>query len=305
MNPGDTITVHMFDAHVPGAPPGVDAFKVVIDDLTTGKSGSMQASAANGFQNTSIIDCSGAPFNFQPEYNTAAQANMVPWAALATNISSEFEIGHFEPCSQITGRATYNAGSGVTDTYWKECHGPYENSAPGGDGNSKKVEVNDSPCFPAGDVHGALNIAPDEVTGCLDFFTQNGDLDFDGSAYWADWPTGTSPTAKFPSTFVQSLPSSGGNGYSQFMIQTDVALSESTCPGTSDTTGCSVPAPNTPGQFYPFWSRVTSGGSCVLQFGNVSAGSMGGDSQYGTDQAPTLGYPEFEGPVTSNTSCNT
>ncbi len=35
--------------------------------------GWMQASAANGFMNTSSTDCSGTPYNFQPEYNTAAK----------------------------------------------------------------------------------------------------------------------------------------------------------------------------------------------------------------------------------------
>jgi hypothetical protein len=68
--------------------------------------------------------------------------------------------------------------------------------------------------------------------------------------------------------------------------------------------GCSVPPPNGPGKFYPYWSRVNVGGTCVLEFGNVSSGfgvnDMGGDAQYGTDQESTLGYAEFLGPVQSN-----
>ena len=71
----------------------------MVNDLTR-TSGFMQASAANGFANTSIVDCSGTPFNFEPEYSTAAQANIIPWAALQTNISTEYETGHFEPCYQ-------------------------------------------------------------------------------------------------------------------------------------------------------------------------------------------------------------
>ena len=102
MNPGDTITVHMFDA---SATRGGHAFEVVIDDLTTGQTGYMQASAANGFANTSFTDCSGTPFNFQPEYSTASAANTIPWAALATNISTEFETGHFEACTSVTDAA--------------------------------------------------------------------------------------------------------------------------------------------------------------------------------------------------------
>ena len=46
--------------------------------MTTGQSGFMQASAANGFMNTSIIDCSGTPFNFEPEYNTAGRNEINP-----------------------------------------------------------------------------------------------------------------------------------------------------------------------------------------------------------------------------------
>jgi len=49
----------MFDAPAPG---GSRAFTVVIDDLTQHTSGFMQASAANGFQNTSMATCSGTPF---------------------------------------------------------------------------------------------------------------------------------------------------------------------------------------------------------------------------------------------------
>lgn len=301
MSPGDTITIQMGDAAVPGHP-GQSAFKVVIHDLTTGQTGSMQASAANGFQNTSMSDCSGTPFNFQPEYNTAARFNITPWAALQTDISTEFEIGHFEACTKVTKAAPLPLSPTFTDTQYLDCHGPYEDAAPGGDG-AKKAEVNDAPCYPAGDTHGALNTEPDTVTGCLDF-AAGGDLDFDGSSYWADWPTSTTP-GLFPGSFVESLPTTGGNQYSQYMVQTDTALSESTC--TASGAGCAVPPPNAPGHFYPFWSRVGagSGPSCTLEFGNVTSGAgvndLGGDAQYGTDQQPAFGYPEFEGPIQPNT----
>ena len=83
MNPGDTITVHIFDAALSG---GGHALEVHIDDTTTGESGFMQASAANGYMATNIGNCKGIPFNYEPEYSTAAQGNIVPWAALQTNI---------------------------------------------------------------------------------------------------------------------------------------------------------------------------------------------------------------------------
>lgn len=301
MNPGDRLTVQMSNAPVPGHT-GANAFKVVIHDLTTGQTGYMQASAANGFQNTSMADCSGTPFNFQPEYNTAAPNNISPWAALQTNISTQYEIGHFEPCTSVNGASSLAVSATVSDVFYNNCVGPYEKSAPGGD-QSKNLEVNDSPCYPAGDTHGALNTAPDTVTGCIDTFAQNGDLDFEGNSYWADWPTSTSPTATFPSSFVQSLPSTGGNQYPQYQLQTDTALSESTC--KSNGSGCAVPPPKSPGQFYPFFSRVGSGTSCTLEFGNVTSGAgvndLGGDAQYGSDQQASLGYPEIEGPILPNT----
>jgi len=301
MNPGDQLRVHMFDAPAPG---GGQAFEVVITDLTTGQTGFMQASSANGFANTSIANCSGTPFNFQPEYSTAAQANVIPWAALATNISTQFETGHWEPCTTVTNPSTLTFSGGLTDTFYNVCSGPYENAGPSGTGETGP-EPSDAYCYPAGDTHGALNTAPDTTTGCQDNFAQNGDLDFDGSPYWPEWPTGPKPTGKFPGSFVQNLPTSHGAQYSQFFLQTDVALSESTC--QANTVGCSVPPPNAPGQFYPFWTRVSDHGSCTIEFGNVSHGAgvndFGGDAGFGTDQEPTLGYPEFEGPVMSNRVC--
>lgn len=185
INPGDRITVHMFDAPAPG---GGRAFKVVIDDLTTGQSGSMQASAANGFATTSPADCSGTPFNFQPEYNTASPDNDVSWAALQTNISTEYETGHFEPCSSVSDPAGFPLfNSGLTDTYWNVCNGPYEaNDA------DESTEPSDAFCYPKGDTHGALNTPPDEVTGCEDNLEQNGDLDFDGTPFTRIGPSGRS-----------------------------------------------------------------------------------------------------------------
>jgi hypothetical protein len=302
MGPGDRISVHMFDAPVPGG--GGDAFEVVVDDLTTGQSGFMQASAANGFADTSIQNCSGTPFNFQPEYSSAKPGNIAPWTALATDISTEFEIGHFTPCTSVSKPAPLHVGLGVTDTYWSVCSGPYEAAAPGGDGSSQP-EVSDALCYPAGDTHKTQGSAPDTMNGCLDDLFQNGDLDFDGSPYWPEWPIGPVATATYPASFTQALPTSDGTQYSQFFVQTDVALSESTC-STTTTAGCAVPPPNAPGKFYPYWSRAGTGrAGCTIEFGNVSSGpgvnNLGEDAQYGTDQLATLGYPEFEGPVQTNT----
>jgi hypothetical protein len=67
-----------------------------IDDLTTGQSGFMVASGANGFQNTDPNSCAGANFDFHPEFDTAKFGNFVPWAALQANIDFAYEIGHFQ-----------------------------------------------------------------------------------------------------------------------------------------------------------------------------------------------------------------
>ncbi len=303
MNPGDTIRFHMWDAPIPGG--GGRAFEVYVDDLTTGQTGWMQASAKNGFANTSMSNCSTTPFNFEPEYNTAAKANIVPWAALATNISTEYETGHWEPCSSLSDSLTPNpfdpADTGAT---YNECNGPYETA-----GGAEGAETGDGLCYYAGDTHPGFDgpgtsTDPDVTTGCQDNYLQNGDLDFDGTPYYAEWPVGPNPTHKLPGSFVEQLPTSVGAPYQQFFIQTDLALSESTCPGTpTSTSGCTVP-PAGPGHFYPYWSRVTSPHGCTLEFGNVSSGfgvnDYGQDAQYGTDQVATLGYSEFEGPVIRN-----
>ena len=143
------------------------------------------------------------------------------------------------------------------------------------------------------------------MTACLDDYYQNGDLDFDGTPYWTEWPTGTTPNT-YPSSFVEALPTTKGAQYSSFFLQTDIALSESTCSATT-TTGCAVPPPNGPGKFYPYWSHVSTGGACSIEFGNVSTGTgvndYGKDAQFGTDRIASLGYPEFEGPVQSNSKC--
>jgi hypothetical protein len=299
MNPGDKITTHIFDAQAPG---GGHALEVRITDLTTGQSGFMQASAHNGYQATGIADCSGRPFNYEPEYNTASKGNYVPWAALETNISTQFEIGHWTPCKNLSNPATdglldFTAG----DPFWLKCNGPYESSSDGASDNAEGFG-GDAFCYPRGDQHTALNqfgvhADPNMQTGCLNFLN-GGDIDFDGTSYWADWPTGTSPTAKTPGSFVQSAPTSGGLKYLQSFFQTDVALSEASCEASFS--GCTVPPPG-PGHFYPYWSTMGTGAACRILFGNVASGpgvnNYGKDAQYGSDLRNVIGYDEFEGNI--------
>jgi hypothetical protein len=88
MNPGDTIEVSIHDT-----PSGLFTG---LRDLTTGTSGFMVASVANGFMDTNVNTCMGSPFAFHPEYSSASQNNLVPWAALQAGVGLDVEIGHFE-----------------------------------------------------------------------------------------------------------------------------------------------------------------------------------------------------------------
>jgi hypothetical protein len=291
MNPGDQLRVHIWDAPVPGGG-GAHALKVQVDDLTTGQTGWMQASAANGYKATGIADCSdGRPFNYEPEYKTAAKENIVPWAALATDISTEFEIGHFTPCTSVSNPL------GGSDPTFGTCNGPYE--SPTDNDSDPEGTIGDAPCYPAGDTHTGLGLGasdPNPIAGCLNFLGD--DEDFDGTPYWPDWPTGTTPTATNPGSFVQQAPTSQGSKYPQSFFQTDVALSEVACAEGTGTSGCTVP-PAGPGNFYPYWSTMGKGNNCSILFGNVTAGanSYGGDKQYGSDLRDQIGYDEFEGKI--------
>ncbi len=271
MNPGDTIVVHMFNARLPGGGQALEAREY---DATTGRLGFMIASAANRFMNTNPADCSGTPFNFQPEYSSAAASNILPWGAGPYMLDTEYEVGHFEPCTKVTGLQTLTDDT-FTDTYWTNCHGPYEvgNEDP-------DLEPDDSPCYPFGDTHGGT-APPNLVTGCDVFFDAIGDLDYDGTSYRADWPKSETPS-RFPGTTVDVQPTSLGRTYPQIQFETDLAATEEGCDLTTGA-GCTVPPPG-PGHFYPYWTLVRDRQlGCTWQFGNAGATgqSFGGDAQYG------------------------
>src|SRR5579859_2253270 len=123
---------------------------------------------------TSFKYCSGHPFNFQPMYNTARPQNSITWSVLQSGILTEYEIGHFVPCTTLTHAVTLANTPSITAHAWAFCHGPYEAAGPP-DPSPAGQEPTDLPCYNHGDTHGPLRVPPNEVTGCLDFFTQNGD----------------------------------------------------------------------------------------------------------------------------------
>jgi hypothetical protein len=289
MNPGDVVRAHIFNADIGG---GQHALETKLTDLTTGQSGFMIASAKNGFMSTNHVDCSGTPFNYQPEFNTARPQNAVSWAALQVNIATQFEIGHFTPCTNVVKPSVFTLGS-FTDTFWNRCLGPYEmTTAPDKDHNP---EPGDAPCYFKGDTHGGT-APPNLVTGCVNFFLANGDVDFDGTSYWPDWPNSITP-GRFPSAFRQNEPSTQGFRYPQIQFETDAPASEVTCQPSGS--GCAVPAPGSPGNFYPHWTLASVGGRCVWEFGQMSNGrSFGGTRQYGSPSA--WFFANLEGPIMTN-----
>jgi hypothetical protein len=276
MNPGDVVRTHMWDASIGG---GKRAFKVQISDLTTGQSGFMVASAANGFMNTNFFNCNGTPFNFQPLFNTARPQNSIGWSVLISGILNQFEIGHFIPCSKVTGKISLQFTPTITDTSWLECHGAYESAGPS-DPTPGGQEPTDALCYKKGATHDGFNTPPNLVTGCLDDFTQNGDLDFDGTDYYPDFPNSLK-AGPFPSPFLQQGPTTAGARYSGIQFETDAPASEITTCVPQNPTGCAVPPPNGPGHFYPYYTLAKVGGKCVWEFGHMSNGNtFGGDQQY-------------------------
>jgi hypothetical protein len=268
MNPGDLVRTHMWDASIGH---GQHAFKVQINHLTTGQSGSMVASAANGFMNTNIVTCDGTPFNFQPLFNTARKQNSIQWSALLSGILTEYETGHFEACTRLTG----TVGGGE----FNYCHGPYEKAGPP-DSSEPGEELTDAPCYYRNfSAHRAL--PPDQATGCLDFITQNGDLDFDGTPYWREWPNSLKP-GLFPSPFLEQQPVTvSGSRYSKIQFETDAPASEFTTCAPHTPQGCAIPPPHAPGHFYSYYTQARVSGQCVWEFGNMTNGNtFGGDRQY-------------------------
>jgi hypothetical protein len=102
MNPGDELIVTLADT--------MHGLKITVRDLTTGQTGFMVASGANGFASVlwdpNGTDCDVAthnlPHDFYPAYATSSEHTRVPGAAHSYNITFSDEIGHFEYCSSVS-----------------------------------------------------------------------------------------------------------------------------------------------------------------------------------------------------------
>jgi len=301
INPGDTIAVSISD------PP--QGFTTIIRDLTTHKTGFMTASAANGFMNTNIADCSGTPFTFHAEYSSAKQQNQVPWAALEGGVLMQQEIGHSEVCNSVTNKdpaVNPSGATGYTDpNVYDTCVGGSEGPNVTGEGpcnpttgvcqnaetqgsngpvacptnnftSGALCEFADGYCFKKGTRTAFINGSPvtevSRANQCFDNRYQNGDLDFNGVSYVPNtWPNGT---RNHPTAFQYVGPfQRNGKPYPKIQFETDVAASENLC---NTTTGAGCTAPPTGSKFYPFWSMSPTfsalgsfASRCVWNFGNV------------------------------------
>jgi hypothetical protein len=132
---------------------------------------------------------------------------------------------------------------------------------------------------------------------CLQNQFENGDLDYDGITYHADWPNGSS---NFPESFRYSGPFTNGHTYPQVQYESDGPASEQLC-NISTGVNCVEPPVGAPGKFYPFWSLsnkqgipgVTGKTACLWNFGNdikgITTNDFGKDKQYGTPDLARFG----------------
>jgi hypothetical protein len=277
---GDTLTVAMGDTS--------NGFKITINDRTTGQTGSMTASAANGFGEVQYnpapsTACVNIPTNFHPAYSTSSENTRVPWAAHSYNVAFSDEIGHFEYCNGVNPSTGHCAAAGVTD--------------PAG------VDGDDVGCF------SPANSTSVRVAGCL-----GTDVDFDGPEYSNTWPgtfSNAALDAQFHSTPIQftSPLTNGSTNYDRVAFEADLPRIEfATNPpcqrhfanpaDPSPGSGCVNPPVGA--SFYPFFSTNSVGGHCVWQLGgdNIpgTTNDFGGSSATGFGTAQfLLAYPAANG----------
>jgi len=262
MGSGDVLAIDIHD--------GAAGLTAIVHDLTTGETGAMTASAANGFAQVlyepASATCHEAPYTFRPMYATSSEHTRVPWAAHSYNVAFSDEIGHFEYCNAVT--------------------------AEGGDCTSNgeaSLDDDDTGCFSS-----AVSLLV-QIGGCL-----GTDNDFDGVSYQPVWP-GADPNRGqdkklHPSSVLFTSPVFGaGQNYSRVAFEADLPRIEAAdFGGACDRltgTNCVNPPPGA--NFYPIYttgdpkksdsaSKQLASGSCVWQLGGANmkgtTNTFGGNS---------------------------
>ena len=258
LNQGDTFSIQLHDT-----PNGLQA---VVKDTTTGTSGSMTASAANGFGQVKFAPapstkCVNIPYDFHPMYSTSTPQTVVPWTAATYNVALDTELGHFDYCSKVdVSTATCVGNEGVGS-------------------NTEPADADDVGCWPAS-ASGWIKIG-----GC-----EGANLGYDGPSYLNDWPNG-SASRPTPFYFTSPLTGSGYNvNYSSVGFNTDLPAIEDDL-GTCEVetgVGCTIIPPTddgTPATFYPFYSTGSALGGCAWTVGQnypgFSTDNYGAHQQYG------------------------
>jgi hypothetical protein len=286
MRSGDSITVHLFDTR--------QGLRVAIKDHTTGKTGSMTASAANGFGSVvfdpNATKCTVTPNNFHPEFSTSSPLTRNVAAAHTYNIAFADEIGHFEYCAKV--------GTDALGTCLKPL-GPDTND---GDNHGQDPAGDDDFCLPKS---ASLDV---KITGCTDI-----DGDFDGVPYNFNWPGSISnPVADrllHPTSELFTSPTTGGQSFAQMAFESNISRNES-----SDTAfrvdvpcqrhvlnpsdphpglGCVNPPPNS--SFYPFYTTRNTPVGCMWQEGGRyipgTTNTFGGNAHAEYGPLRDISYP--------------
>jgi hypothetical protein len=276
MQPGDKVTVDIHDT--------ASGLQIVLNDLTSGQSGSMTASVANGFAavnyDPSATSCGETPHAFHAAYATSSEHTRVPWAAHGYNVSFADEIGHFEYCSSVDGQggSCTQAGSDPFDSAF--CFAP-----------------------PFGSPVQATKV---KIGGCIAT-----DVDFDGVSYQPNWPGATGNAAldaslhPTPVRFTSPL-FNGTQNYNRVAFEADLPRIEipslspnNTC---NRTTGAGCVNPPNGANFYPWYTTASVGGNCVWQLGggNIpgTTNTFGGSSTTGFGPLLFFTYPSPTGPST-------
>ncbi len=287
MNPGDSIAVHLFDT-----PNGL---KVTIADHTTGATGSMTASKANGFGTVAFqpnaTKCTIKPWTYHAEFSTSTPQTRNVNAAHTYNIAFSDEIGHWEECGRVNTKSPIAA-----------CAVPL-----GPDTNNRDLGPD-----PAGDDNFCLPSSASllqKVNGCLDI-----DGDFDGVPYTDTWPGSisnvTADRLLHPTSETFTSPTTvGGRNFSQMAFESDISRDES-----SDTAfrvdvpcqrhfanpadpnpglGCVNPPPNS--VFYPFYTTGQNSSGCFWQEGGPyipgTTNRFGGNAHAEFGPLRVINYP--------------
>jgi hypothetical protein len=275
LNQGDSFFVNLHDT--------THGLQAVVHDYTTGESGSMTASGANGFGQVKYAPspsttCKNIPYDFHPMYSTSSPKTTVPWAAATYNVAFDTEIGHFDYCNNVNTAVGQCAG--------KEGIGA----------NQEKADGDDNACWTPADS------SLIKISGCLD-----SNVGYDGTSYLPDWPNGNTNDRPTPTIFTSPLTGSNYDiNYSQVAFNTDLPAIEGQLGTCNNNTGagCSIIPPTddgSPAQFYPFYTSGNALGGCAWSVGQnypgFSTNDYGAHQQYG--QLLKVAYTNPDGSASS------